>query len=150
MKLYDWLRATLRGEPTKTLPGGQAFHGLRVSDALKAHEEWLRRFKAALAQKQDGIDPEAVAHNDRCTLGQWIAAQRAGHASLAQSSAFEQLDTMHTTFHRTASLLAHAIQNRERAEARVLLDLMQSKSRMIQLSLAQLLIEAEESTIRRF
>jgi hypothetical protein len=143
MKLYDWLRARLRGEPTRELQESEAFQGLRVSAALKAHDEWLRRFKAACAQEGKGIDPEAIAHNDRCTLGQWIVAQRKGGNSTAQSPVFAQLDIVHSAFHRTASLLAQAIQNREKEEARVLLDLMQKRSRAIQLSLSQLILEAE-------
>lgn len=143
MKLFDWLKTVVGGKDTDEMPDpDDVFEGLSVAEALRAHMEWMRRFEAALSRGAVDIDPELVAHHDRCVLGKWIHAQKEAQSALAKSPLFATLHEDHSDFHRTASVLAQAIKKRDGTEAKFLLELLRKKSRAIRLHLAELLSES--------
>ena len=145
MKIIDWLHTVLRGEEDETGPdGGSSLYGLSVAEALQAHRNWIRRFEGALSQGGEDLNPEEIAHDDRCILGRWILSQKTSRSALARLPLFEELRTTHTAFHKTASLLAESVCRKEAQESRLLFEVLRQKSRAIRIALARLIIEAQD------
>ena len=68
--------------------------------AVNAHNEWKARLAAYLRNPDHTLDPESVASDSGCTLGQWIHGE--GRCFEDQPE-FQCLRAEHARFHRYAA-----------------------------------------------
>jgi len=67
-----------------------------LGSAMEAHARWKVRLRESLEGEQ-ALEPEHVACDSRCDLGNWIKER--GH--LDGSEAFVTLRSQHASFHKT-------------------------------------------------
>ncbi len=79
--------------------------GMDFEGAILSHTRWKRRLHASLSSGE-ALDPAETARDDRCELGQWIAAVR---PTLGSRSDFLELAQAHRRFHLAAADVVRVI-----------------------------------------
>jgi methyl-accepting chemotaxis protein len=75
---------------------------MKLEEAIQAHSRWKVRLRSCIAG-QEKLDPNEVAKDHVCPLGQWIHGDGAVHRS---SPMFTSMQQEHARFHRAASEVA--------------------------------------------
>ena len=69
-------------------------------EAVTAHASWKAKLKTYVQRPDKSLNPNTVAMDNQCKLGQWIYADGAKYSALAE---FTELKNQHANFHRTAA-----------------------------------------------
>lgn len=114
-------------------------------DAINAHVAWKLRLRKHIDGKSEEVlDPEVVACDDKCPLGQWIYSTLDIHDGLPL---FHRVRIQHADFHRCAAEIIVAADEGNRDEAEKLLaDDYAQLSNMIVKSLTKLSIELDKKS----
>ncbi len=89
-------------------------------DAINAHVMWKLRLKSYVAGTSDEeLDPDRICRDDQCVLGKWLYGNR---DTLGRTPLFEQVRTMHATFHQSAADIVRLTQKGRTDEAMRLLN----------------------------
>lgn len=92
---------------------------LNFFTATRAHKAWKERLHACVNGSCTTLDPDAIAHDDRCDLGKWLHAIDASRPTLSPDTRklFSRLIEQHADFHRAAAQVARLAQADQRREA---------------------------------
>lgn len=74
-----------------------------LGSAMEAHTRWKVRLRDALEGNQ-ALDPDHVACDGRCDLGNWIRER----GQMDGSAAFVTLGSQHASFHKTVTEILDA------------------------------------------
>lgn len=92
---------------------------MRTAQALAAHAQWKETLREAIERGNCNLRPDAVAADDRCELGTWLAAIAAGPA--AADPQFLAIRAEHRRFHEhAANVLRLALAGHAKAALRAL------------------------------
>jgi len=94
-------------------------HGLDMQKAIDIHIDWIRRLKAMIEGKGQIIAAGEAVRDDRCMLGNWIAANATG--GLESLEEFQRLKRDHSKFHLHAGMVVGYHESGSKAEAMLLL-----------------------------
>ena len=92
---------------------------MNFEEAITAHSQWKIRLQGVISgTNKEVLDPQIVAKDDRCALGQWIHGEARKYELLPE---YADLVKDHARFHRCAAEVLHAAQTgqTEKAKANV-------------------------------
>jgi CheY-like chemotaxis protein len=92
---------------------------MQLAQAIEAHRQWREKLKAAVAAAET-LDPHLLRRTDCCELGNWLHTR--GRQMYGTKPEFVKLMTSHNDFHYSASMAAHAVNERECANTEKLID----------------------------
>lgn len=121
MGLLDWFSKKRPSEDDEITtvqvePEEEEFYGLKIKQAIDAHQRWKGRLERALNGTSDEtLEIATVSRDDCCALGQWIYSE--GKSRFGQMDEFEHLRGAHAQFHLAAGeiLLEHESGNTPKA-----------------------------------
>ena len=82
---------------------------LNFFTATKAHQDWKNRLmQCVCGESKDNHDPERIAKDNLCALGQWLYQVKAQNPMLSTTTQalFTRLLDEHAQFHQTAAQVA--------------------------------------------
>ena len=75
---------------------------MNFEEAVSAHQKWKARLRMVIDGKStEMLDPEVVAKDDQCPLGQWIHGE--GGKAHGVKSEFLEVRSTHAVFHKVAA-----------------------------------------------
>ena len=86
---------------------GRSVEGLQEEDLdfqkwIGAHRDWRRRLLGYIdGTSTEALDENVICHDNRCELGKWIHGN--GGKFYGGEATFQQLQTDHACFHRSAA-----------------------------------------------
>jgi hypothetical protein len=91
---------------------------MNFDQAISAHVRWKGKLKEYLAKPNGSLSPAAVALDNKCDLGKWIAEEGAKHANLAE---FQAVRSEHARFHKIAADIVHRADSGQKLTEEVVL-----------------------------
>ena len=90
---------------------------MNFDDAITAHSQWRIRLQGVIAgTNQEKLDPQVVALDNKCPLGQWIHGE--AKAQFATLGEYPDLVKKHAEFHQCAAAVLHQLASGKVAEAK--------------------------------
>jgi hypothetical protein len=94
--------------------------GLNFTTAIESHLRWKARLSEYIAgNSTETLDPDHIACDDKCILGQWI--YDVGGRSFGNEPGFAELRETHARFHQCAADVVRKVDAGQREEARQML-----------------------------
>jgi len=104
MDLQQWIEQKIAGKnvPLNLRADQQDLHGLKLEEAIGAHEAWCDKLELTLRNKNpEQYDPAIVGADHLCILGKWLYNENGGKA-LAKYPEYEAVRQAHAKFHSCA------------------------------------------------
>tara|TARA_R110002050_G_scaffold82489_3_gene176647 strand:+ start:1558 stop:2043 length:486 start_codon:yes stop_codon:yes gene_type:complete len=93
---------------------------LDIDESIRAHKAWHKRLTHYVDQHEANLlDPELIADDQSCILGQWLYSD--GQRHLANQPCFVNLQNLHQHFHREAARVVSMGQEQHDEEASAML-----------------------------
>ena len=87
--------------------------------AGQAHNEWKIKLRMAIA-KQEQVDATSISSDNRCQLGEWLRGEaKVKYGGLAS---YADCVSKHAAFHQEAGKVAQAINLKNYAQAKSMMD----------------------------
>lgn len=88
-----------------------------LNNAIQKHAAWKFKFRSAILSGEQ-LDAVSISKDDQCELGKWLHS----HAGVySQKQALAKCASAHAEFHRLASRVAIAINDKHKDEAEKML-----------------------------
>jgi hypothetical protein len=88
-----------------------------LNSAIQKHAAWKFKFRSAILNGEH-LDDASISKDDQCELGKWLHSQAGAYA---QKPALAKCASAHAEFHRLASCIAGAINDKRKDEAEKML-----------------------------
>ena len=94
---------------------------MNFDDAITAHSQWKIRLQGVInGSNKEVLDPQVIAQDDRCAMGQWIHGEaRRQYGSLPE---FAALVKQHAEFHQHAAEVLRMVLQGQADKARACLE----------------------------
>jgi hypothetical protein len=94
---------------------------MNFEEAIAVHQKWKVRLRVVIDGKStETLDPEIVAKDDQCLLGQWIHGE--GGKIFGSKPEFGEVKHTHADFHKVAAQVLRKSMTGDKAGAAHLLD----------------------------